>query len=212
MSNETMEQKLILATQEQLARHNNQPALFLDRDGVVIEDKHHLCDPKLVDLCPGAQEVIEAANSKGWAVVIITNQSGISRGFFGWDDYHCVTDQMLKLLGNKATPTAIYANGYGPNQSHQAWRKPNPGMLLQAANNLGLDLSQSSIIGDRLSDLKAGANAGLSELIHVLTGHGQKERSQIEQAMQTNDPFAPGTVVKLINNLKELAITSPRLQ
>ena len=212
MSNKKMEQTLILATEEQLARHKTQPALFLDRDGVVIEDKHHLCDPQLVELCPGAQEVIEAAKSKGWAVVIITNQSGISRGFFSWDEYHRVTAHMLELLGKNAEPTAIYANGYGPNQSQQFWRKPNPGMLLEAARDLGLDLSQSIIIGDRLSDLKAGANAGLSELMHVLTGHGHKERPLIAKAMQDNDQFTPGTVVRLISNLEELTGLSPRLQ
>ena len=203
---------MLLFTQDQLATYKGKPALFLDRDGVVIEDKHHLCDPQLVELCRGAQELIKAAKSKGHAVVLITNQSGISRGFFSWDDYNCVTEKMLILLGVKAEPTAIYANGYGPDQSQQTWRKPNPGMLLEAAKDLRIDLSQSTIIGDRLSDLKAGANAGLLQLIHVLTGHGHKERPQIEQALQANDQFAQGTVVKLINNLKELAGASPLLQ
>ena len=191
---------------------SSKSCLFLDRDGVIIKDKHHLCDPELVELCTGAQEVIQTAKRKGWAVVVITNQSGISRGLFSWDDYHRVTKQMLKLLGNEATPTAIYANGYGPHQSHEAWRKPNPGMLLEAAKDLGLDLSQSSIIGDRLSDLRAGANAGLPQLIHVLTGHGHNERPQIEQAIKANDQFSPGTVVRLIGNLKELAEASQLLQ
>ena len=212
MRNEKMEQKLFLATQEILATYKDQPALFLDRDGVVIEDKHHLCDPELVELCRGAEKLIRTAKSKGHAVVLVTNQSGISRGFFSWDDYNRVTEKMLKLLGVKAEPTAIYANGYGPDQNQQTWRKPNPGMLLEAANDLGVDLTQSTMIGDRLSDLKAGANAGLSELIHVLTGHGHKERPQIEEAIQANHPFAPGTVVKLIRNLEELAGASPLLQ
>ena len=188
-----------------------QPALFLDRDGVVIEDKHHLCDPQLVELCRGAKEVIEAAKNKGHAVVLITNQSGISRGYFSWDDYYRVTIKMLELLGKNAEPTAIYANGYCSSQSLESWRKPNPGMLLKAATDLRIDLSQSSIIGDRFSDLKAGEHAGLMELIHVLTGHGYKERPLIEQAMQFPDQFAPGTVIKLINNLSELAGARPLL-
>ena len=212
MSNETMELTLILATQEQLARHKTQPALFLDRDGVVIEDKHHLCDPKLVELCPGAKKVIKAAKGKGWSVVLITNQSGISRGFFSWDDYQRVTVKMLNLLGKNAEPTAIYANGYGPDQSQQSWRKPNPGMLLEAAKDLRVDLSQSTIIGDRLSDLKAGTNAGLSALIHVLTGHGQKERALVKKAIDAKNQFPRAAIVKLINNLKELAGASPLLQ
>ena len=203
---------MLLATQDQLATYKGKPALFLDRDGVVIEDKHHLCDPQLVELCLGAQEMIKTAKSKGYAVVLVTNQSGISRGFFSWDDYNRVTEKMLKLLGVKATPTAIYANGYGPDQSQQTWRKPNPGMLLEAANDFGLNLTQSTMIGDRFSDLKAGANAGLLQLIHVLTGHGRKERPQIEQAMQANNQFLQGTILKLINNLEEIAEGRPSLQ
>jgi len=212
MSNKKMEQKLILATQEELATYKGKPALFLDRDGVVIEDKHYLYDPQLVELCSGAKEIIEAAKSKGHAVVLITNQSGISRGLFSWDDYHRVTVKMLDFLGKKAKPTAIYANAYGPNQSQQSWRKPNPGMLLEAARDIGIDLNKSTIIGDRLSDLKAGANAGLSGLIHVLTGHGHKERPGIEEAKQDESQFSQKTVVKLIKNLKELAGASPILQ
>ena len=212
MINEKMEQKLILATQEQLATYKGQPALFLDRDGVIIEDKHHLCNPQLVELCPGAKEVIKEAKSKGHAVVLITNQSGISRSLFGWDDYQRVTVKMLNLLGKHAEPTAIYANGYGPDQSQQSWRKPNPGMLQEAAKDLRIDLSQSTIIGDRLSDLEAGTNAGLSALIHVLTGHGHKERALIKEAIEAKNQFPQEAIVKLIKNLNELTGASRLLQ
>jgi len=208
MTNEKMQQKMLLIRQEKLAEHKGQPALFLDRDGVVIEDRHHLCDPKLVKLCPGAKETIEEAKTQGCAVVIVTNQSGISRGLFNWCDYKLVTEKMLKLLGDRGRPTAIYANGYGPDQSDEAWRKPNPGMLLEAAKDLQINLIQSTIIGDRHSDLRAGSNAGLSKLIHVLTGHGRTERPLIEKSIQSNSHFPPGTVIKFIKNLRELAGTS----
>ena len=155
------------------------PALFLDRDGVVIEDKHYLSNPNEVCLCPGSKELIQAANKKKWAIVIITNQSGIARGYFNWSDYEQVTDQLLRNLGSSTQISGIYANGHGPEAPKGSWRKPSPAMLLEASRELNLDLQKSFLVGDRLSDMKAGANAGVQTLIHVLTGHGQSERESI---------------------------------
>ena len=75
------------------------PALFLDRDGVLIEDRHHLSDPAHVALCRGAYQLLQEARTHGWPVVVITNQSGIARGYFQWDSYEQVTDRLLELLG-----------------------------------------------------------------------------------------------------------------
>ena len=152
------------------------PALFLDRDGVLIEDFHHLSNPNQVALLPGARELLCHANATGWPVVLITNQSGIARGLFDWDDYELVTDRLLELLGPDAPLAAIYANGHGPDAPANSWRKPSPAMLLAAGQELNLDLNGSLLIGDRLSDLQAGAAAGLAWLGHVLSGHGQHER------------------------------------
>ena len=158
-----------------------QPALFLDRDGVLIEDRHHLCDPDQVELCPGALSLVNHANQKGWPVVVITNQSGIARGYFDWNAYERVTDHLLVLLGPNAPIAAIYANGHGPDAPSTSWRKPSPAMLLAASQELNLDLKRSLLIGDRLSDLMAGARAGLPWLVHVLSGHGLEERPAVEQ-------------------------------
>ena len=155
------------------------PALFLDRDGVLIEDKHHLCKPQDVELCLGAQNLLQRAKQFGWPVVLITNQSGIARGLFDWDAYELVTDRLLELLGPDAPLAAIYANGHGPDAPATSWRKPSPAMLLAAGQELNLDLSVSLLIGDRLSDLQAGAAAGLAWLGHVLSGHGQRERPRV---------------------------------
>ena len=155
------------------------PALFLDRDGVLIEDRHYLSDPTEVTLCPGSKELVKAANQKNWAVVVITNQSGISRGYFDWSDYERVTNMLLSLLGKSAPLAGIYANGHGPEAMAGSWRKPSPAMLLEAGRDLNLDLKKSLLVGDRLSDMKAGVRADVRGLIHVLTGHGQNERGQI---------------------------------
>lgn len=160
------------------------PAVFLDRDGVLIEDKHHLSDPDAVQLCPGARELIQHANVAGWPVVVITNQSGIARGHFNWDAYERVTDRLVSLLGTQAPLAAIYANGHGPQAGASSWRKPSPAMLLAAAQDLHLDLNHSLVVGDRISDLQAGAAAGLPWLVHVLTGHGHHERDGVKDWAQ----------------------------
>lgn len=156
-----------------------QPALFLDRDGVVIEDKHHLRNPKEVELCPGVQKLLSHAKQSGWPVVLITNQSGIARGFFSWHTYEAVTQRLLELLGDASPLTAIYANGHGPDAAPNSWRKPSPGMLLAAAAELNLNLTRSILVGDRLSDLQAGEKAGLCWVAHVSTGHGELERDRV---------------------------------
>ena len=163
------------------------PALFLDRDGVLIEDKHHLSNPDNVLLCPGAKTLLKNAFQQGLPVVMITNQSGIARGYFNWQDYERVTDRLLELLGSTAPLAGIYANGHGPNAPLTSWRKPSPEMLLTAAKDLNIDLSRSLLIGDRLSDLRAGASAGLPWLGHVLTGHGEKERHAIKHWFSQRD-------------------------
>jgi D-glycero-D-manno-heptose 1,7-bisphosphate phosphatase len=157
------------------------PALFLDRDGVVIEDCHHLSNPDQVRLCHGARQLIASADRQGWPVVLITNQSGIARGLFQWRHFEMVNERMQQLLGSDAPLAAIYANGHGPDAAASSWRKPSPQMLLQAARALNLDVQRSLLIGDRLSDLQAGAKAGVSMVLHVLSGHGPSARASVLQ-------------------------------
>ncbi|MCP9775658.1 HAD-IIIA family hydrolase [Cyanobium sp. WAJ14-Wanaka] len=162
------------------------PALFLDRDGVLIEDRHHLCDPAQVQLCSGAKALLQQAHQRGWPVVVITNQSGIARGLFDWRAYELVTERLLELLGPAAPIAAIYANGHGPDAPAHSWRKPSPAMLQAAAVDLQLDLATSFLVGDRLCDLQAGAAAGLCWLGHISSGHGQTERPAVERWASEN--------------------------
>jgi D-glycero-D-manno-heptose 1,7-bisphosphate phosphatase len=185
------------------------PALFLDRDGVLIEDKHYLFKPDDIALCPGVHFLLEQASRQRWPVIVVTNQSGISRGLFDWHAYGEVTSRMLELLGAAAPIAAIYANGYGPQAAPSSWRKPSPAMLIEAAGDLNLDLSRSLLIGDRLTDLKAGAAAGLKYLVHVLTGHGQKERALVSDwAVEQKSQCEPGIIleVDLIDSLCDFPI------
>ena len=181
------------------------PAIFFDRDGVLIKDCHHIRDPKKVILLDGVTSLIEKANKKGYLIVIITNQSGISRGLFTWKDYEIVTSRMLQLMGEHLIINAIYANGYAHESNEANWRKPNPGMLFQASIDLNIDLSNSILFGDRLSDLIAGKRAGLRKVFHLLTGHGKEERLKVIQKIKEPKKNSK-TKILLIDNLSQISL------
>jgi D-glycero-D-manno-heptose 1,7-bisphosphate phosphatase len=155
--------------------------LFLDRDGVIIKDKHYIKDPFQVELCTGSKEIFELAEKRGIPIIIITNQSGISQKFSTWDDYEKVTMRMLELLEVVNPLVAIYANSQTKykNPSLLDWRKPGIGMIQTAVRDFNVNLGQSLLVGDRLSDIQCGRNAGIGKLIHVKTGHGEEERQSV---------------------------------
>lgn len=147
----------------------------------MIEECHYIRDPDQVRLCHGARQLIASAVRHGWPVVLITNQSGITRGLFQWHHFEMVNERMQELLGVDAPLAAIYANGYGPEAPASSWRKPSPKMLLEAAAALNLDLQSSLLVGDRLSDLEAGAAAGVAKVFHVMSGYGPSSRAFVLQ-------------------------------
>ena len=175
-------------------------AIFLDRDGVIIEDVNYIKDPKSVFILKGVDDLLNHSKNLGYLNIIITNQSGISRKFFNWEDYEKVTNKMIELINYKKTINAIYANGEGPNNQIDidSWRKPNPNMLIQASKDFHIDLSSSILIGDRLSDIQAGERAGIKNLFHVLTGHGVNERKKI---INYYDNYNKSYNLNLIDNL-----------
>ena len=160
-------------------RFDGRGALFLDRDGVVVEEAHYLADPRDVRLIPGAAALIGACNAAGAPVVLITNQSGIGRGYFDWAAFDAVQAEIARQLAHDgaawdaALACAYHEAGRGElARADHPWRKPNPGMLQAAARELGLDLPRSAIVGDKAADLAAGKAAGLALGVHVATGHG----------------------------------------
>jgi len=155
------------------------PAIFLDRDGVIIRDKHHLKDPAQVELYPGVAEKLKSFLRLGIPIVVVTNQSGIGQEFFGWTEYNLVNQRILDLIEIYQPFTAVYANSHHPSETDASWRKPNPGMILQAASDLNICLASSVMVGDRWVDLEAANRAGVEYLVHVKTGHGVDERPRI---------------------------------
>lgn len=166
----------------------DKPCLFLDRDGVIVEDTHYLHRVADIEFIPGLAEAIAQTNLTGIPVVIVTNQAGIGRGYYDWNAFARVQKAILKHLGEKgATIDMVLACAYHTDAegslavADHPWRKPRPGMLLEAARELEIDLSQSFIIGDSISDLLAGKAAGLCGGALVMTGHGRREFAEKSQ-------------------------------
>jgi D-glycero-D-manno-heptose 1,7-bisphosphate phosphatase len=154
------------------------PAVFLDRDGVVIEESHYLGDVSCVRLIPGAGEAIAVLNRASWVVIIVTNQSGVARGLFTVESVGEVHTHLSELLrGFGARIDAYRFCPHHPEAELAEYRmdcecrKPKAGMLLIAAREFGLDPARSWMIGDRVTDLEAGAAAGCRTAL-VRTGYG----------------------------------------
>lgn len=153
-------------------------ALFLDRDGVIIKDTGYISKAKDVSLELGIKNILKNAFQLNIPVIIVTNQSGISRGYYSWDDFDKVNKRMFQLIGEPSPIVGIYANSH-LHLSKDNWRKPNPGMILSAAKKFQINLKKSILIGDRHSDMIAGCKSGIKTLVHVRTGHGKQEYNNI---------------------------------
>ncbi len=134
-------------------------ALFLDRDGTIILDKHYLADPAGVELLPGAAAALQRARSLGYALFLFTNQSGIGRGLHTLDDVLRCNARMEELLGlGSPLFTDICIAPESPEQP-SSYRKPSPRFILESIARHGLDPAQCWMVGDREGDIQAGLNA-----------------------------------------------------
>jgi D-glycero-D-manno-heptose 1,7-bisphosphate phosphatase len=156
-------------------------AVFLDRDGTVIEQVHHIRDPRDVRLIDGAAEALRRLRDAGFACVLVSNQSAVGRGIATLDDVAAVqaeTERQLRAAG--AAVDGWYFCPVAPSERAEGDRtvvehpdrKPGPGLLLRAARELSIDLAASWMIGDMASDVLAGKNAGVRGTVLVRTGHG----------------------------------------
>jgi D-glycero-D-manno-heptose 1,7-bisphosphate phosphatase len=144
-------------------------ALFLDRDGVINVDHGYVHRVDRFEFVPGIFDLVRFwANELQQPVVVATNQSGIGRGYFDERAYADLTQWMCERFAAEHAPIArVYhcpyhpEHGIGEYRRDHPWRKPNPGMLLQAASDLDLDLAQSALVGDRMSDVAAAVTAGI---------------------------------------------------
>ena len=180
-------------------------ALFLDRDGTIIELVDYIEKAEDVKPIPDAMNLIVSARENNMAIILVTNQSGIGRGCFDWEAFASVQNAVnneVALAGGQID--AIYACPAIPG-SNAMCRKPNPGMLLAGALDLGIDLSGSWIVGDTVADMIAGARAGIPNGWLVNTGYGLQDR---EKALKITNEHFQVTVGRPLRELGNLIMTS----
>ena len=142
-------------------------AVFVDRDGTLMHDADYCSDPKQVQVFQGAPEALRRLRDKNYKLIIITNQSGIGRGFFTVEQYRAVEAEVLRQLGNGLIEATYFCPDV-PGVPSKC-RKPAPGMIFQAAREHDVDLARSFFIGDKEIDVECGHNAGV-RTIRVRTG------------------------------------------
>jgi D,D-heptose 1,7-bisphosphate phosphatase len=194
-------------------------AVFLDRDGTINEEVGHLGDIERVNILPGSANAIRELNQAGFKTIIITNQAGVAREIFDEDAVKRVNKHVVSLLaGDGALIDAAYYCPHHPEFGNADYRKdcdcrkPKPGMLLQAAAELKIDLENSFIIGDTAKDIIAGKSVGCRAVL-VLTGHGKRELESIpSDSSQSYPDFVaedlPAAVRWVLDQTKSMVLQS----
>ena len=163
------------------------PAVFIDRDGTIMQDADYCSDPQQVKIFPRVAEALRRLKSKGFKVIIITNQSGIGRGFFTVEQYRAVEAEVLRQLGDGLIDATYFCPDV-PGQ-HSSCRKPAPGMIVEATREHQIDLARSFLIGDKEIDAECGRNVGV-RTIRVRTGFDRETAGSIADWVADDLPAA----------------------
>jgi len=166
-------------------------AIFIDRDGTLILDKDYLHKPEEVQFIDGAMYALKRASDAGFVIIMVTNQSGVGRGYFTLDDVENVHAYICRELARENVSfLEIYVAPEAP-EAPSRGRKPSPQFLFDARDAHGIDLSRSYMVGDKLIDLECGWNAGVRKSILVRTGYGKNvesmEASKLRDAIVADD-------------------------
>jgi len=177
------------ACERALARYAGgavRPAVFLDRDGTLVRETGYLSNPDALELLPGVGRALRNLSESGYPLVVVSNQSGVGRGMFGAADVHRVMARLRERLREHGVElAAVYFCPHRPDEEC-ACRKPRPGLLLRAADDLKLDLGGSLMIGDKRIDAAAGRNAGASGIL-VRSGYGREEELRVGEVEPAPD-------------------------
>jgi len=147
------------------------PAVFLDRDGTIMRDVDYCGDPDRVEIFPEVPDALRRLKANGFKLIIVTNQSGLGRGYFTEKDYHAVEQEVRRQLEGLIDATYYCPDMPGTNSTR---RKPAPGMIFEAQRDHHIDLTRSFVVGDKGSDIGCGRNAGVRTIL-VQTGYGAQE-------------------------------------
>jgi len=178
-------------------------AVFLDRDGVLIEERNYLHRIEDIVFIPGGSAALRRLQAAGYDLFIVSNQSGVGRGYFTMAEVEKVNDHIVhEVARHSVSFRRIYIAPEAPERPSRE-RKPSPGFLFDARDEFGLALSQSYMIGDKLIDLECGWNAGVKQSILVRTGYGaEQERehaAKLARAVIVND--LPAAAEWILNSL-----------
>ena len=149
-------------------------AVFLDRDGTLMEEVNYCSDPSLVRVYPGVPEALRRLKASGFRSFIVTNQSGIGRGLITDEQYRAVQAELLRQLGPGLIDQTYYCPDAPGVPSDR--RKPAPGMVLEAAEEFGVNLPNSYLIGDKAADIECASRAGTRGIL-VMTGYGAEQHN-----------------------------------
>jgi len=163
------------------------PAVFIDRDGTIMQDADYCSDPREVKIFPRVAEALRRLKSKGFKLIIITNQSGIGRGFFTVEQYRAVEAEVLRQLGDGLIDATYFCPDV-PGQ-HSSCRKPAPGMIVEATREHQINLARSFLIGDKEIDAECGRNVGM-RTIRVRTGFDRETAGSMADWVAEDLPAA----------------------
>lgn len=174
------------------------PAVFVDRDGTLIVERDYLADPSGVHLVPGAVHALATLRAAGFALVVVTNQSGIARGLHRQEDYRAVAERLDAVLGEAGVPVdGTYYCPHHPDYSGPcACRKPAVGMYVAAAGELGLDLQASWYVGDKITDVLPALELGGRGIL-VRSGYGRDLEKAAPGAVRVADDLAAAAALIL---------------
>jgi D-glycero-D-manno-heptose 1,7-bisphosphate phosphatase len=172
------------------------PAVFLDRDGTLIQDRGYICDYSEVGFFPFAAAAVQAMNRAGYLVIVATNQSAVARGICSEEQIVHLHRQLLNRFKELGAEIAAFYHcpflGTGKVAAYRRespWRKPEPGMLLQAARDFDLDLARCVMVGDKADDIEAGKRAGCLTIL-VRTGQGMENEARLAKGGSQPDFIA----------------------
>jgi D-glycero-D-manno-heptose 1,7-bisphosphate phosphatase len=177
------------------------PAIFLDRDGVIIENRpNYVRSWADVEIYPQALTALAVLRKTSYKIIIVTNQSAVGRGIISLATAQGINERLVQVIeAENGRVDAVYLCPHAPHEGC-ACRKPQPGMLLQAAQEHNIDLGHSIMIGDALTDLEAGLAAGVTQTILLRTGRGQTQ-AQLPEAANFTPLLAQDNLLSAIQSI-----------
>lgn len=195
-------------TVKSLDGFGQQPCLFLDRDGVIVHDVPYNKDITKVTLKPGIVELLREAHGRGMWITIVSNQSGLGRGYFSWTEYRQVHQKICQLLANQGewvdlSLCAPYVEGtdFKEAQARPHYRKPDVGMFKHAEEELGVSFGNSVMVGDSATDLMPAFLSGIRKLYLMSSEKQSGEIQKLQEFQKSHSDFK----YTLISNFSEIS-------